>query len=198
MSIILKVLLPTSKGHFRVSNNQARALDLRLTQRPGGTRKWSTNILRNSPLVKILAKILLLLMFMEDTSGCRLATPNTKPKEIWPNESKIVLLMRSSRCGRDKVLNSLSWGIKSIWPDFLAVITITEAQCIMLAGDSWKNKYVPKTDKMFIQKRAKNSPLVRTYSKMELVHIKIHAVYTIPPFTEWSIISDTSHKQFSC
>ena len=52
MSVILKVLLPTSKGHFRVSKNQACALDLRLTQRPGGTMKGSINILRNSPLGK--------------------------------------------------------------------------------------------------------------------------------------------------
>ena len=44
----------------------------------------------------------------------------------------------------------------------------------------------------------KSRPFVRTYSKMELVHIKIHAVYTNPPFKEWIIISVTSHKQLSC
>ena len=43
------------------------APDLILTEGSGGTRKWSINILRNSPWVKILATILLFLMFIEDT-----------------------------------------------------------------------------------------------------------------------------------
>ena len=46
---------------------QNEAPDLILTEGSGGTRKWSINILRNSPRVKILATILLFLMFIEDT-----------------------------------------------------------------------------------------------------------------------------------
>ena len=49
--------------------------------------------------------------------------------------------------------------------------------------------------KLFIQKRAKNKPLFKTYSKMKSVHIKVHVVRTTLPFEEW--ISDTLHKQLS-
>lgn len=49
--------------------------------------------------------------------------------------------------------------------------------------------------KLFIQKRAKNKPLFKTYSKMKSVHIKVHVVRTTLPFEEW--ISDTFHKQLS-
>ena len=49
--------------------------------------------------------------------------------------------------------------------------------------------------KLFIQKRAKNKPLFKTYSKMKSVHIKVHVVRTTLPFEEW--ISDTLYKQLS-
>ena len=49
--------------------------------------------------------------------------------------------------------------------------------------------------KLFIQKRAKNKPLFKTYSKMKSVHIKVHVVRTTLRFEEW--ISDTLHKQLS-
>ena len=42
---------------------------------------------------------------------------------------------------------------------------------MMVEGDLWKDKYVPKTEKMFIQKRAKNRPLVRSFYEIKLVHI---------------------------
>ena len=42
---------------------------------------------------------------------------------------------------------------------------------MMVEGDLWKDKYVPKTEKMFIQKRAKNRSLVRSFYEIKLVHI---------------------------
>ena len=42
---------------------------------------------------------------------------------------------------------------------------------MMVEGDLWKDKYVPKTEKMFIQKWAKNRPLVRSFYEIKLVHI---------------------------
>ena len=38
--------------------------------------------------------------------------------------------------------------------------------------------------KLFIQKRAKNKPLFKTYSEMKSVHIKVHVVRTTLPFEE--------------
>ena len=42
---------------------------------------------------------------------------------------------------------------------------------MMVEGDLWKDKYVPKTEKMFIQKWAKNRPLARSFYDIKLVHV---------------------------
>ena len=64
-SFILYFKRPLSS--FENPRFQNEILNLVLKQRPGGTQKRSINILRNSPWNKILANILLLRMFMEDT-----------------------------------------------------------------------------------------------------------------------------------